>query len=340
MRVAVAMSGGVDSTGAALLLREQGHEVLGLHMRLHAYSDETWEHARKVASEIGVEIHLVDLAVEFRKHVIEPFVAEYARGKTPSPCPRCNREMKMGLLFQAALSFGCDKLATGHYARIEPGPCGLVLLKAADRKKDQSYFLSMLTPGMLDRVVFPLGDLTKTFVRNMVAERGITAAVSPESQDLCFIPRGDYKTFLHQEGITDRPGYFVNTERQVLGEHRGITNFTVGQRRGMGICAPEPLYVIKIEADDNLVVVGSREESLVSAMRVERVNVLQSRGISIGESFMVKVRSNARAVRGTVVAYKESSVEIQFDDAQAGVAPGQAAVLYDADRVVAGGWIQ
>lgn len=340
MRLAVAMSGGVDSTIAALLLKDQGHEVIGLHMLLHPYAERGWEEAQRAAAELGVPIYRVDLVKQFRELVVEPFIDEYTHGRTPSPCPLCNRLVKVELLLAAARSFGCRKLATGHYARIESGPEGPMLLRGTDRAKDQSYFLFMLLREMLTRVVFPLGELTKSAVRNLAAQRGITASDSSESQELCFIPGDDYKSFLRSEGVVPAPGSIVNMAGEVLGQHRGITDFTVGQRRGIGICAPEPLYVIRIDSETGQVVVGSREETLAPIVRMSRINVLRYRPIRLGESYHVKVRSNARAVPGAVVAATDTTLELRFDEPQSGVAPGQAAVLYSGDRVMAGGWIE
>lgn len=340
MRLAVAMSGGVDSTIAALLLKDQGHEVIGLHMLLHPYAKRGWEEAQGAAAELGVPIHRIDLVKQFRELVVEPFIDEYTRGRTPSPCPLCNRLVKVELLFAAARAFGCRKLATGHYALIERGLEGPMLLRGTDRAKDQSYFLFMLTREMLTRVVFPLGELTKRTVRNLAADRGITASDSSESQELCFIPGGDYKSFLRREGIVPSPGFIVSVAGEVLGEHRGITHFTVGQRRGIGICAPEPLYVIRIDSEADRVVVGTRQETFSAAVRMSGINVLRSRPIRLGELFHVKVRSNARSVPGTVVAATDTTLKLRFDEPQPGVAPGQAAVLYSGDRVAAGGWIE
>lgn len=339
MRVAVAMSGGVDSTAAALLLTDAGHDVVGLHMYLHPFGQGSWEAAQRAAAEIGIAINRVDLVKQFREIVIEPFVREYARGRTPSPCPLCNRFIKMDLLFSAARSFGCYKLATGHYARIGRDIDRPVLLKGADSAKDQSYFLFMLTTEMLERTIFPLGGLTKDTVRALVAERGITAAESAESQELCFIPDGDYKAFLAAEGMKSEPGPIVNRSGDILGEHPGIAYFTVGQRRGLGICGPEPLYVVRIDPRADKVVVGTRREASTPLVRISGLNVLKPGGIFSGESFDIKVRSNARPVPGRVVTCTSTTVEVRFSEPQRGVAPGQAAVLYSGEMVVAGGWI-
>jgi tRNA-uridine 2-sulfurtransferase len=339
MRIAVAMSGGMDSTASALLLKREGHEVIGLHMRLHSSSSVTWSAARKAAEEIGVPIHLVDLSKEFSDFVVTPFLGEYARGFTPSPCPICNRRIKMGLLFEHARQIGCEALATGHYARVRTGAHGTSLLKGKDLSKDQSYFLFNLTGEMLNRTVFPLGEFTKSEIREILRQESISVAESEESQELCFIPGRDYRSFLQEMGIPQRPGAILNTQGRILGSHKGIANFTVGQRRGIGVCAPRPLYVIRIDARENAVIVGFKEETLRSSLRIQGVNLLPSFQPSRGDRFHVKVRSTSRAVACTVTENTGTVLELEFDEPQSGIAPGQAGVLYADDRVAGGGWI-
>lgn len=339
MRIAIAMSGGMDSTAAALLLKREGHELIGLHMRLHSGSSVTWPKARKAAEEIGVPIHLVDLSKEFSHLVIDPFLQQYARGLTPSPCPICNRRIKTGLLFEHARQIGCEALATGHYARIRTRADGTSLLKGRDVSKDQSYFLFNLTNEMLSRTVFPLGEFTKSEIREMLRQESISVAESEESQELCFISGGDYRSFLHEKGVSQKPGAILNTQGKVLGSHKGIANFTVGQRRGIGVCAPRPLYVVRIDARENAVIVGFKEETLHSFVRIQGVNLLTFFHPSRGDRFLVKVRSTSKAVECTVTNSADGSLELEFDEPQPGIAPGQAGVLYADDRVAGGGWI-
>lgn len=340
MRVAVAMSGGIDSTAAALLLKRAGYDVIGLHMFLHEGSEATWSEARKAGQAVGIPMSRVDLASAFRDLVVTPFVRAYAEGRTPSPCPICNRFVKMGLLFERARTFGCTGLATGHYARIESTSTGPILRRGKDPVKDQSYFLSMLTRKMLTRVIFPLALFTKETVRDLARSEGIEFDESKESQELCFVPRDDYRRFLGREGIVSRPGPIVDTQGRELGRHRGVTHYTVGQRRGLGICGPEPLYVIRIDAVNGTLVVGTKRETYLSTVRVNRVNVLREAPLEVAEEFDIKVRSTASPVKCHVEAVEGDNLSLRFVEPQSGVAPGQTAVLYQEDRVVAGAWIE
>ena len=339
MRVAVAMSGGVDSTASALILRRKGHDVIGFHVRLHPRSDQSWEMAKAAAEQIGVPIHQVDLSEEFRNLVIGHFVEEYSRGRTPSPCPLCNRFIKMTLLFDQARAFGCKQLATGHYARIGGTPDQPVLMRGKDKRKDQSYFLFMLTRQILGRTIFPLGELTKTRVRELLRVEGISVWESDESQELCFIPDGDYREFLRKHGIADRPGRIVDSVGTMVGKHKGVANYTVGQRRGLGISRPKPVYVVSVDPESNTVVVGNREETLRPAFTINKINLLTPEQPSAGERFDVKIRSTSPAVPCMIGECRDDSMEIRFEKPQPGVAPGQAAVLYSGDTVAGGGWI-
>ncbi|MFH1115099.1 MAG: tRNA 2-thiouridine(34) synthase MnmA [Pseudomonadota bacterium] len=340
MKVAVAMSGGVDSTAAALLLKQSGFEVVGLHMRLHRHSDAAGKLAESAARQVGVPLYVFDLSVDFTNLVIEPFLGEYSRGRTPSPCPLCNRQIKFTLLFERARSLGCEKLATGHYARIEEISGEPALLRAADNTKDQSYFLFALTSEILGRTLLPLGKLTKARVREILQSEGLTQSHSEESQELCFIPGGDYKEFLRLHGVPSRPGPIADLQGNLLGRHRGICRYTVGQRRGLGISAAEPYYVVRIDADTDTVVVGTREQTFTSTGRISRINVLEPCGLTPGARFEVKVRSTASPVPCRLTRISGDSLDLEFDAPQSAVAPGQAAVLYSGGRVVCGGWIE
>jgi tRNA-specific 2-thiouridylase len=339
MRIAVAMSGGMDSTAAALLLKKQGHEIVGLHMLLHSNSEITWISAQEVAEELGIPIYLVDLSRDFTEQVISPFVEQYTKGLTPSPCPICNRTIKMGLLFEHARRFGCELLATGHYAKIVRGSQGPMLFRGKDASKDQSYFLFNLSEEMLERTVFPLGQFTKKETREMLLSESISSAQSEESQELCFIPGGDYRRFLRERNILPKPGHILDSRGRILGEHHGITNFTVGQRRGIGICAPRPLYVIRIDAVTNTVVVGFREETLRKSFRIRSVNLIQTYRPLSGDRFQIKVRSTSKAVACTVVGESDACLDLELDEPQSGISAGQAGVLYSGDQVIGGGWI-
>jgi tRNA-specific 2-thiouridylase len=333
------MSGGMDSTASAWLLKQQGYQVVGLHMRLHAGSQSSWEKAKAAAAEIGVPIREVDLTDKFDRHVIEPFVNEYRAGRTPSPCPLCNRFIKMTALWEAAVALGCEKLATGHYARIGGTPEEPQLLKSADTRKDQSYFLFMLTREMLARVIFPVGAMTKVNVRELLRKQRISVVETEESQELCFVPGDDYRAFLKDQGVEARPGFIKDLNGTVMGRHEGVARFTVGQRRGLGISAPRALYVVRIDPSDNTVYVGSKEETYVRKVVISTANFLVSPKPPAGAHFEVKVRSTSPSVPCEVVRYNGDGLELKLDKPQSGVAPGQAAVLYSGERVVGGGWI-
>lgn len=340
MRVAVAMSGGMDSTAVALLLKREGHDVAGLHMRLHPQSEATWIAAQRAAHEIGIPIRLVDLSREFSELVVRPFLENYSQGLTPSPCPICNRFIKLGFLLDRALALGCEKIATGHYARVTGTSEEPSLLVGRDNGKDQSYFLFMLTRDMLKKVLFPLGDLTKSQVREFLKSVSVSVWQSGESQELCFIPDGDYRGFLSSHGIEPCSGNILDLQGNILGQHNGITGYTVGQRRGLGICGPKPHYVIRIDPSAQTIVVGTKEETFVARLLVVGMNLLVSSSLSVGERFRVKVRSTAKAVPSTVVNFCGDSTELEFDEPQSGIASGQAAVFYSGDRVIGGGWIK
>jgi len=231
-------------------------------------------------------------------------------------------------------------MATGHYARIGGSPDEPVLMRGKDKRKDQSYFLFMLTREMLGRTIFPLGELSKSRVRELLRTEGISLWESDESQELCFVPHGDYRDFLSKHGIKNRPGRIVDSLGRTLGKHKGITNYTVGQRRGLGICGPKALYVLRVDPESNTVVVGAREETLRPGFTISRINFLTCNEPSTGDRFQVKIRSASPAVSCIIGVCRDDSMEIRFDVPQAGVAPGQAAVLYSGETVVGGGWIE
>jgi tRNA-specific 2-thiouridylase len=329
----------MDSTAAAVILKRQGHEVHGLHMKLHPDSD-TWGKAQTAAAQIGIPIEEIDLTEDFQRLVVTPFVEAYAAGRTPSPCPVCNRVIKLTRLLEKANSLGCDKLATGHYARIEASVEGPMLLRGLDKRKDQSYFLFMLSRSMLDVVLFPLGSHTKTRVREWLRQEGFSAWEADESQELCFVPANDYRKFVASRGVEARSGPIKTLDGKTVGTHGGIVGFTVGQRRGLRIAAAAPLYVLRIDPDANAIYVGTKEQTYVNWMKMTGVNLLTELPISIGSRFEVKVRSTAKAVWCTVSRSRGSTLEVRFDEPQSGVALGQAGVLYSGDRVMAGGWIE
>ncbi len=340
MKIGVAMSGGVDSAAAALLLKEQGHDVVGFHIYMHEYSAQSWAAVQEIAQRLEIPITLVDLRRDFQEAVISHFVGEYARGRTPSPCLVCNKVIKMGLLRDHALRLGCDKLATGHYAQVTHGAGGAVLRKGIDPKKDQSYFLAMVSRKALGTLNLPLGTMTKGQTREMLRKRGIFVPDSADSQELCFIRSQTYRDYLRQRNVTPQPGPIVDIQGRRLGTHQGIVGFTVGQRRGLRISAAQPLYVIAVDAKTHTIVVGPAEHAVVQGIEVEQFNRIRERPISAGETMWVKVRSTSAPTLATVESVDENMLNLRFHNSQRGVAPGQAAVLYTDDQVVGGGWIR
>jgi tRNA-specific 2-thiouridylase len=357
------MSGGVDSSVAAALMLDAGHEVVGVTMRLWsedgAHESDAEASAAETAASLGIPHHVIDLRDEFRKCVVDQFVTEYARGRTPNPCVRCNAEIKFGsLLRYAQEALDADKLATGHYARIgqdhEPSGSGLEpptanrqpstenyrLLRAIDRSKDQTYFLYRLTQDQLSRILFPLGGMTKSEVRSIAAHRGIKARERPESQDVCFIPEGPYTDFLIRLAPDlRRPGRIVDTAGKVLGTHNGIAFYTVGQRRGLGIPAKHRLYVVEIDAASNTVVLGPAGDLAKAGVLVDEL-VLVS-GVKLTESVVVsaKIRYNAQDSPALVRPLGDDRAELVFQEPQNAVTPGQSAVFYSGDEVLGGGVI-
>jgi tRNA-specific 2-thiouridylase len=341
----VAMSGGVDSSVTAALLIEDGWDVTGVHLKLArtpaseqvkgkgcctvADADD----ARRVADHLGIPFYVWDFAEEFQAAVVDDFLAEYEAGRTPNPCARCNEQVKVVGLLERARTLGFDALATGHYARVVDGR----LLRAVDPAKDQSYVLYMLGPDQLAHLELPLGHHTKPRVREIAAELGLRTAAKPESYDVCFIPDGDTAGWLERR-LGPRPGEIVDPAGTVLGSHRGAYRYTVGQRRGLGISAPDPRYVLRIDPVGARVVVGPRERRSVRTVVLERVTATTPRGLTAGPA-MVRLRSHAREVACEVVPEPGGRARLDLADAATGIAPGQAGVLYDGDLVLGGGTI-
>ncbi len=340
MKVGVAMSGGVDSTAAALLLRDQGHEVIGFHILMHEYSVHSWAAVQEIAKRLKIMVSLVDLSNEFREIIISHFVREYAQGRTPSPCLICNKVIKMGFLRRHAMALGCDMLATGHYARVVSTDDGLRLLRGIDLKKDQSYFLAMVSRESLGTLVLPLGTVSKAEAREITEKNGIHIPHSADSQELCFIRGRSYKQYLLEHNVIPEPGAIVDIHGRNLGKHDGIVGFTIGQRKGMRISGPRPLYVVALDPRTQRVVAGPVEHTFVDAVELEQFNNLLGRPIEKGEAFWVKVRSTSRPTLCNVIDVKGSDLRLKFNEPQRGVAPGQAAVLYTEDQVAGGGWIR
>jgi tRNA-specific 2-thiouridylase len=356
--VLVAMSGGVDSSVAAALLVEQGHRVIGVTMKTFCYSETEGEangpsktccgldgilDARQVADRLGIRHHVFDVEREFTRDVIDDFVAEYAAGRTPNPCVRCNGNTKFRDLLRRGRALGCNAIATGHYARMGVDDAGNpVLLRGVDEKKDQSYFLWALPPELLPQLMFPLGELTKPQVREKARELGLVTAEKPESMEICFVPTGDYVDVLEQrlgrEHAALAPGKLVTPAGEVLGEHDGYARYTVGQRRGLGGGRPLPLYVIGTRPERREVVVGTMEELHRADVAIGELNWL-ARPPAVGDRVKVQIRSRAAAVDATVSSVGAESVTLAFDQPQRAVSPGQSAVMFAGEVVLGGGRI-
>ena len=353
---AVAMSGGVDSSVAAGLLARAGRPLVGFSMQLvdrlagqserygRCCSPEDFRDARRVADRLGFPHYVADFESEFERGVVRAFAADYAHGRTPSPCVRCNTLIKFGALAHRARAVGAGRVATGHYAILEPDPRSgrTRLRRALDDEKDQSYFLFDLSEEQRARAEFPLGRMTKAEVREVARALGLATAEKPESMDLCFVAEGQsYREFLERADLPgDRgPGEIVDEAGRILGRHAGVSGFTVGQRRGLGVPSDLPLYVLRLEPEANRVVVGRARDLARDRCRLERVRWIpfdRPRGPVVAD---VRVRSRHAGARATIRDLGDGTAEVRFEDAQRALAPGQAAVAYDGDLVLGGGWI-
>ncbi len=342
-RALIAMSGGVDSSLAAALLLDQGYAVEGVTLKLTAGLCCDIAGARAVCARLGIPHSLLDLQQDFERLVVRDFIDQYRSGRTPNPCIRCNDLIKFSALLAHARAAGFDRLATGHYARIEPDPVsGRMLLKQGqDREKDQSYFLYRLDQNQLRSLLFPLGDLRKTEVRKRAAERGLPAAERPESQEVCFVPDDDYRSFLRERAAGAlRPGDMVMTDGTHIGRHDGVALFTVGQRRGLGIAAGERLYVVRIEPERDRVVLGRREELSVLEMRLSQMHYLSGSAPGTPVRAQVKVRYRSAPIPCILHPEGNEPARVVLDLPASAAAPGQAAVLYDNETVLGGGIIE
>ena len=347
MRFVVAMSGGVDSSAAAALLKEQGHEVIGITLRVWSYqgsarcgsccSPEDIDDARAVAEKLQIPFYVANAEDLFREQVVQPFVRSYLEGRTPIPCVACNRDVKFDFLLKRARALGA-KLATGHYARIEREGDLFHLCRATDENKDQSYFLFTLAQDALADIAFPVGTLTKAQVRAVAARHHLPTSQKPESMEICFVPDGDYGGFV-ERAVGPRPsGEVVDSEGQVLGTHRGIHRYTIGQRRGLGVAGPRPLYVQRIDAAQNRLVVGSAAEGERSSFGVPRPHWI-GKAPSANQTVLVKIRHRHAGAAGRVEIASSGDARVYLERPARAITPGQAAVFYDASRVLGGGWI-
>jgi tRNA-specific 2-thiouridylase len=352
-RIAVAMSGGVDSSVAAALLAEQGHEVIGLSMQLydqrhpeHSFGsccslDDLYD-ARRVATVLGFPHYILNLEQQFREAVVDDFVDEYARGRTPIPCTRCNSDVKFATLLDRARGFGAEQVATGHYARVEQDPetGRWQLHRSVDTDKDQSYFLFGLTQEQLARARFPLGTMRKPDVRAHARRLGLAVADKPDSQEICFVPDGDHAAFVARlRPDVTAGGTIADEHGTVLGTHAGIHRFTIGQRKGLGVATAAPLYVTRIDRESGTVTVGPREALRRTQLTASEVNWISGRPPERPIRAAAQIRHRHAPAAGTVSVIGEGRASMIFDEPQLAVTPGQAVVFYDGDCVLGGGWI-
>jgi tRNA (5-methylaminomethyl-2-thiouridylate)-methyltransferase len=363
--IAVAMSGGVDSSAVAALLRSQGHTLVGLTLqlwnqrRLSGHEgmpeavqgrccsiDDVYD-ARHVAEQLDIPYYVVNQQDRFEADVVKPFVAEYLAGRTPIPCTLCNNHLKFDQLLTTSRQIGADRIATGHYARnhFDEARQRWILSRPADHSKDQTYFLFGLTQEQLSRTLFPLGEMQKPAVRVMASDAGLNVAAKPDSQEICFIPGGDYNAFLKAyldeqgEDLPNSAGELVSSSGEVIGRHEGIQSFTVGQRKGLGLTSPEPLYVLAIHPDSHQVTVGSNDELMSTDLRANRLNWISIPELTEDIRVTIKVRHRHTPAAATLRAGPDGTVTAVFDEPQRAITPGQAAVFYQEDEVVGGGWI-
>ena len=345
-KVVVALSGGVDSSVAAALLKQQGHEVIGLTLRLwvdpaHPPASDLVIAATRAAENLGIPLHVLDISDVFHQEIVQFFLNEYARGVTPNPCVRCNRMVKWGLLLDKAAALGADFLATGHYARLRLAPDGRrQLLRAVDRSKDQSYVLHVLTQARLSRALFPVGEYPKSEIRRMAAAFELPAASRSESQDLCFLSGEDYRDFIRRNapGIA-RPGPVLDRQGRQLGEHQGLAYYTIGQRKGLDVSSPVPLYVLAKDIAANALTVGVESELGSRVMQVNGINWIAGEAPANPFRAFVKTRYTAKESPAGINLLDGDRAEIRFDLPQRDITPGQAAVFYEEEVLLGGGLI-
>ncbi|MFA7636976.1 MAG: tRNA 2-thiouridine(34) synthase MnmA [Monoglobales bacterium] len=352
MRVLVAMSGGVDSSVTAKLLQDGGYECIGCIMRLYDNEDvgisksntccslDDVEDARSVAYRLNMPFYVFNFTSDFKEKIINKFVSSYKSGITPNPCIDCNRYMKFDRLYNRAKVLDCDYIATGHYARIEKEDGKYVLKKALDETKDQSYVLYAMTQEQLAHTLFPLGGLQKSETRTIAEQSGFINAKKPDSQDICFVPNGKYADIVElHSGKKSEPGEFKNINGEVLGQHRGIIHYTIGQRKGLGLALPSPHYVCGINSDTNTVILGSEKDLYSDTFTVENFNWISGETPSEPIYCKVKIRYRQKEQPAKVFPLQGGRVEVVFDQPQRAITPGQAAVLYDGDVVLGGGTV-
>ncbi|WP_321394011.1 tRNA 2-thiouridine(34) synthase MnmA [Emcibacter sp.] len=351
-RVVVAMSGGVDSSVVAALLKEEGYDVVGITLQLYDHgvavqkkgaccAGQDIHDARRVAEAIDIPHYVLDYESRFKDSVMEEFADSYIRGETPIPCVRCNQEVKFKDLLDTARDLGADVMATGHYVRQSVQESQITLERAVDKNRDQSYFLFATTREQLDFIRFPLGGMEKDEVRKLAARYGLEVAAKPDSQDICFVPDGSYVSVIERlrPGASE-PGEIVHLDGRVLGEHKGIIHYTIGQRRGIGIGGGDPLYVVKLDPDNARVIVGPQEALEITRLELREVNWLGAGDIpEQGVEVQAKVRSTRPPVAARLYPVKDGMARVDLIEPEKGVSAGQACVFYDGEQVLGGGWI-
>lgn len=347
------MSGGVDSSVAAALLVEEGYEVIGMMMRLwsepgsgpatpsnRCCTPGQMVDAHRVADHLGIPLYVIDMRDHFRRSIVQFFIDEHDAGRTPNPCVECNRQIRFTYLLERALAMDADYLATGHYARIDSGPHGFRLRQGVDTNKDQSYVLHTFRQDQLARVLFPIGEMTKEEVRRIAHERGLTVATKQESQDLCFLKDGDYRRFIRDNSLqVHQPGPILDQDDNQVGRHEGLPFYTIGQRKGLGIAAAEPLFVVRKDLARNALIVGHRADLGVSELTAGGVNWIAGAPPPNPIETEVKIRYKATPIKAMVYPLPDDRMRVLFDQPAIGVTPGQAAVIYDGDICLGGGII-